>query len=147
MATRATATGNICSSSMLFKMNCLRANFRRAKAYAAVVLMATISSAEMDAILMLFHSHSSTGKGGCTTVPSACVTGMPSASCQCSKLMAEGISEPVAKLPGRRLMLTTASNGNSVKASSTHRLAWAAKMRQRWLLPVTIIVQASRCAG
>ena len=31
-ATRATATGNICSSSMAFRMLCLRANFMRAKA-------------------------------------------------------------------------------------------------------------------
>ena len=54
-------------------------------------------------------------------MPSGCLTGMPSASCQCSKPMVLGISEPVAKLPGRRLMLTTASNGNSVKASSTYR--------------------------
>ena len=105
--------------------------------------MATMSKAEIVAILMLFHSHSSTGKGGCVTVPSGWVTGMPSASCQCSKLICVGMMLPVAKLPGRRLMLMTASSGNSVKASSTHSTPWAAQARQRWLLPVTMGISAS----
>jgi len=90
------------------------------------------------ATLTLFHSHSSTGNGGSVTVPSGWRTGMPSASCQCSKLICVGMMLPVAKLPGRRLMLTTASSGNSVKASSTHSAACAAHTRQRWLLPVTM---------
>jgi hypothetical protein len=51
---------------------------------------------------------------------------MPSASFQCSRLISVGISEPVAKLPGRSEMDTTASSGNSVTAISTHRPTWAA---------------------
>ena len=45
----------------------------RAKAYAAVVEMTTMSAAETVAILMEFHSHSSTGKGGSTRLPWASV--------------------------------------------------------------------------
>ena len=92
----------------------------------------------MVAILIEFHNHKSTGNGGCTTVPSACVYAMPSANCQCSKLSLAGISEPVAKLPGRNEMLTTASSGNSVSASNTHSPACAANTRQRWFFPVTM---------
>ena len=43
---------------------------------------------------------------------------MPSASFQCSRLIWSGISEPVAKLPGRSEIDTIASSGKMVIAIS-----------------------------
>ena len=106
--------------------------------------MPTISSAEIVATLIEFHSQVSTGNGGCTSEPSGAWYGMPSASCQCSRLIVVGIRLPVAKLPGRSEIDTTASSGNSVTARKPHSSACAATTRQRACLPRTMaMVRAS----
>ena len=56
---------------MVERVKPLPAKRMRAKANAAVVDIARISAADMPATLIEFHSHSITGKGGGTTVPSA----------------------------------------------------------------------------
>src|SRR6516225_7505249 len=102
--------------------------------------MATISADASVATLTEFHSHSSTGNGGWTTTPSAVVTSNPSASFQCSRLISRGISEPLAKLPGRSEIEITAASGNSVTTISAMRNACAPSTRQRWFLPVTMAI-------
>ena len=68
--------------------------------------MATMSSAEMVAILMLFHSHSSTGKGGCTRLPSA-----------------------AARLRARSMSLADRVRSSTPTRLSCSALAWAASRR------------------
>jgi hypothetical protein len=54
--------------------------------------------------------------------------------------MCSGISEPVAKLPGRSEIDTIASSGKMVMQISAISAACAATMRQRWLAPVTMAI-------
>src|ERR1700744_4262392 len=110
--------------------------------------MATISADAIVATLIEFHSQRNTGKGGCTTTPSAVVTSKPSASLQCSRLTSRRISEPLAKLPGRSEIEITAASGNSVTTSNAMRKACAPSTRQRWFLPVTMaMVSALSCVA
>ena len=92
---------------------------------------------------MEFHNHSSTGNGGVTRWPSGPITSSPSANFQCSRLISVGIKLPVAKLPGRSEIDTTAKSGNRVKASSTHSAACVPSTRQRCWVPVTMAMRSS----